>query len=639
MTASERSTTSRHGDRLDLMAGFDLPAHEQWQRQVEQVLRKTRLLDRDDPAPEKPEDLLTTTTLDGITVAPLYAAATEQPETGYPGLAPFTRGTTAEGGTSGGWDVRQYHDDPDPAVTNREVLADLSGGAKSVWLRLGPGGLPLGSLGDALHNVHLDMAGVALHAGEHFEAAAEELLAFAAENHVDPTALRGNLGIDPIGVQARTGHSPGHSAAVELAGRCARTHPRMHAIAVDGQPYHDAGGSDAEELGCATAAGVAYLRMLTEAGVDINTAAGLLEFRLVATADQFGTIAKMRAARRMWDRVLRACGADEQARAQYQHAVTSAAMITRRDPWVNLLRTTVAAFAACVGGASAVTTRPYDHALGLPDSFSRRMARNTQALLAEESHLGQVIDPAGGSYYVETLSEDLARTAWSWFQRIEAEGGLSKALDSGLVADRLADTWHRRKESIALRSEPITGVSEFPDLAEKPLHRQPRAAEPETGGLPRHRYAEDYERLRDAADEMAEAGRRPRVFLATLGSLAAYNTRASFVRNLLAAGGIETVEAGETDTAQQVTDAFTESGSKLVCLCSSNEIYDQRAAETAMALERAGADLVLIARAPQDEPPEGVHGYLHAGSHTLRMLTDIHKRWGARTPATSGATS
>ncbi|ASU78298.1 methylmalonyl-CoA mutase [Actinopolyspora erythraea] len=640
MTASERSASSEHGDRADLMAGFESPTHRQWQEQVEQVLRKSGLLDRNAPEPDAPEELLTTGLYDGFHVHPLYTSRAEHAARGTPGAAPFTRNTLVSGAVEGGWDVRQYHEDPDVATTNREVLADLAGGASSVWLRVGPGGIAVDDLGEALQGTHLDMAGVVLRAGEHYEAAADELLRLAEWWRVPRGSLRGNLGADPIGLRARTGREHEVAPAVELARRWAGDCPGMHVISVDGLPYHDAGGSDAEELGCAVAAGVEYLRSLAEAGMDLDTAAGLLEFRFAATVDQFSTTAKLRAARRMWERVLRACGVAERARGQHQHAVTSSAMLTRRDPWVNMLRSTIAAFGAGAGGARAVTVQPFDAAIGLPNAFSRRMARNVQALLLHETHLGQVIDPAGGSYYVESLTDELAEAGWRWFQRVESEGGATAALASGMVAERLATTWRSRAEALAHRTDPITGVSEFPDPAEEPLVRRARPAEPETGGLPRHRYAEDYERLRDAADLAAERPEgRPRVFLATLGPLASYTARASFTRNLLAAGGVEAVEAGETDDAAAVVAAFERAETPLVCLCSTDRLYDERAEATALALREAGARLVLLAGKPRGSSAESVDGFVHAGGDALRVLTDIHQRWGVAAPAVSGATS
>ncbi|GAA0521142.1 methylmalonyl-CoA mutase [Saccharopolyspora subtropica] len=614
------STASCGGPELVLAAEFPEPTREQWRDQVRTVLARSGLLSEQAPG-EAVEDVLATTTYDGITVHPLY---TEGPtESGLPGLAPFVRGSRPQGSVADGWDVRQRHENPDAAETNREILADLHNGVSSLWLRLGAGGLAVDDLADALDGVHLDMIGVTLDAGADAGVAAEALLALAAEQGVRGSALRGNLGADPLAEQARTGRPADAEVAVSLARRCAADFPELGALVVDGLPYHEAGGSDAQELGCSLAAATTYLRWLTEAGLDVDTAARLLEFRYAATADQFLTIAKLRAARRLWEQVTRSCGVAEPARAQAQHAVTSAAMLTRRDPWVNMLRTTIATFAAGMGGAQAVTTLPFDAAIGLPDSFARRIARNTQSLLLEESHLAQVIDPAGGSWYVESLTDELARAAWRWFQRIEAAGGLPAALESGLVADELAATWERRREAIAHRRDPITGVSEFPNLDEPPLQRVPLPQRP-GGGLPVHRYAEDFERLRDAADaHLAATGTRPAVFLATLGSLAAHHVRASFARNLFAAGGIASTDAGATESTADVLAAYR--GQPVVCLCSSDELYAERAEETARALRQAGARHVLLAGKPGTARADG---FVFAGCDALAVLTDVQDRLG-----------
>ncbi|MCX2729897.1 methylmalonyl-CoA mutase family protein [Saccharopolyspora sp. NFXS83] len=624
MAPSDRlSTTSSPRPSLSLGGEFPEPTHRQWLDQVEKVLRRTGRIAEGDPAPDDPSELLATRTYDGVAVRPLYSAGEDAPGSGLPGFAPFVRGSRPQGSAAEGWDVRQSHGNPDATATNREVLADLYGGVTSLVLRLGEGGIAVDSLPDVLNGVHLDMIGVVLDAGEQATSAASAFLEIAAEQGVAPSALRGNLGADPLGVQARTGRETGPEQAVELAKRCAADHPGLRAITVDALPYHDAGGSDGEELGASLAAGVTYLRWLTEAGLDVDTACGLLEFRYAATADQFLTIAKLRAARRVWEQVARRCGAAEPARAQHQHAVTSSAMLTRRDPWVNMLRATIATFAAGAGGAQAVTVQPFDAAIGSPDEFSRRVARNTQALLLDESHLAQVIDPAGGSWYVETLTDELANAAWAWFQEIERAGGLPEALRSGLVADRLAATWQRRKTAVADRSDPITGVSEFPNLDERPLQREP-APEPPSGGLPRVRYAEEFEALRDAADAQPQ---RPEVFLATLGPLATYTARASFARNLFAAGGLAATEAGPTESTSDVLAAYAEHPAPVVCMCSADKVYAERAAETVQALKEAGAKSVLLAGKP-GRGPDDVDGHVFDGCDAIQVLRAAHRTLG-----------
>ncbi|MEV7022331.1 methylmalonyl-CoA mutase subunit beta, partial [Kitasatospora sp. NPDC093558] len=526
---------------LPLAAEFPAAHREQWQRLVEGVLRKSGAQPEDGPAAEQ---ALATTIQDGLRARPLYTAENTDAEPGYPGFAPFVRGGRPQGSAVAGWDVRQRHADPDRRRTNEAVLADLENGVGSLWLELGGDGLPVAALPEALTGVYLDLAAVVLDAGPEFADAAEQLFKLYEEREVSPGAAAGNLGADPLGLQARTGSADRTDAllaeAGALAARCAADYPGVRALTVDALPYHEAGASPAQELGCSLATGVAYLRALTAAGLPVDAALGQLEFRYAADGDQFLTIAKFRAARRLWARVAEVSGATAEASAQRQHAVTSRVMMTARDPWVNMLRTTVACLAAGVGGADAVTVLPFDSALGLPDAFARRIARNTQSILLEESHLARVIDPAGGSWYVEQLSEELAHAAWAWFQEIERAGGLRAALTDGLVGERIAATWAERSAKLAKRREPVTGVSEFPHLDEQPLVREPAPAAP-SGGLPQVRRAEAYEALRDRSDaHLAATGSRPRLFLASIGTAAAHTARTTFAANLFQAGGIAT---------------------------------------------------------------------------------------------------
>jgi len=554
-----------------------------------------------------PEEALSGPTYDGIVVAPLYDADD------LPGTAPFDRAARQ----TPGWDVRQRH-----AVADSEaVLADLTGGVTSLWLVIGEGAIGAGELPAVLEGVHLDLAPVVLEAGPRSREAAEALFALAAERGV---ALSGNLGASAAGPGAA-----GARTAAELAARCVARFPGLRAVTVDATPYHDAGGSDADELGCSIALAVANLRALD--GLGSARAFEQLEFRYAATDDQFATIAKLRAARKLWARVAQVCGVQS---PQRQHVVTSSAMMTARDPWVNMLRTTLACFAAGVGGADAVTVLPFDAALRPPDAFSRRIARNTQSLLLEEAGAGRVADPAGGSWYVERRTADLAARAWEWFQEIEAAGGVEAAGE--LIATRVAATRERRDDDIAHRRFPITGVSEFADLHEKPLRASPGVPSPveitgtghlsspvartgegppgSAGGLPRIRYAREFEALRDLADAQAE---RPTVFLATIGPVAAHTARAAFAANLFQAGGLATETAGPGTDPEQIATAFAVSGATVACLCSTDRLYDEHAEAVAAALRRAGARRVWLAGKGSHH---GVDGCLFAGCDALDVL-------------------
>ncbi|MGW1675238.1 methylmalonyl-CoA mutase family protein [Streptomyces sp. NPDC002324] len=594
-------------DGLELATEFPDATHEQWQRLVAGVLRKSGK----DVEGAQAEEALSTALEDGLRTRPLYTAHDTAPPSGLPGFAPFVRGGRAAGNTVGGWDVRQRHTTADRDA----VLADLENGVTSLWLVLGEAGLPVSSLGRVLDGVYLDLAPVVLDAGAETGPAAGELLRLYAERGVAEEAARGTLGADPLGHEARTGQTYDFGPVAGLARLCAEKYPGLRALTVDALPYHEAGGSAAQELGASLATGVAYLRELTGAGLSVEQACAQLEFRYAATADQFLTIAKLRAARRLWARVAEVCGAPA-AGAQIQHAVTSPVMMTRRDPWVNMLRTTIATLAAGAGGADSVTVLPFDHALGLPDAFARRIARNTSTILVEESHLARVIDPAGGSWYVERLTDELAHAGWEFFQEIERAGGQAAALRSGAVGERLAETWAARSAKLARRREPVTGVSEFPHLAEKPVVREP-APEPPSGGLPRVSRDEAFETLRARSDaHLAATGSRPRLFLASLGPAAAHTARTTFAANLFQAGGIEPVTEG----------TFEESGATEVCLCSSDAVYEERAATAAAELRAVGASHVFLAGRPAEYT--GVDGFVFAGCDAVAVLSATLDRMG-----------
>jgi methylmalonyl-CoA mutase len=603
-------------DELTLAAEFDAVPRDQWRELVAGVLRKAGREDLPDPV----EDALRVPVATGVTVAPLYTAedAGELPTAvGVPGLAPFVRGARAGGDPAvpAGWDIRQRHAHPDVATTKDAIAADLENGVTSLWLVLGDGAIPVDALGDVLSDVLLDLAPVSLSGGP---AAAEAFLSLV-EGRTD-LAPGSSLGLDPLGLHAASGEAQDLTGLADLARRAAghsvgRPGPALRTVVVDATVFADAGASAVEELGCSIAAGVAYLRALTDGGLSVDEAFAALEFRYAASADQFTAIAGLRAARRLWDRVGEVSGASAEVRGQRQHAVTSSVMTTKHDPWVNLLRTTVACFAAGVGGADAVTVQPFDAALGLPDSFSRRIARNTQNLLVEEGHLARVLDPAGGSWYVESLTDSLAQAAWDWFTEIERAGGLPAALDSGLVRDRIAAAWDARARRLATREDAITGVSEFPNLAEKLPSRDPAPDVRPTGGLPRVRAAAPFEELRDRA-----GGRK--VYLATIGPIARHTARATFAANLFQAGGLETPSG---DGAS----GFADAGTTVACICGTDKDYASEAAGLVEELKKAGAAHVWLAGKTE---VDGVDGRVFAGCDALDVLRTVHDHLGLSVP-------
>lgn len=587
---------------LRLAADFDTVSRDAWVSMVAGVLRKSGY-DGDSPVEQ-----LVTRTLDNIDLQPLYTAPEQPDRLGHPGVAPFTRGSRAQGPGPSGWDVRAHHAVADPGA----VLADLENGVTSLWLEIGPDRIGVDDLARVLTGVLLDLAPVALDAGAASAEAASALVAVAEDRGVDLSLLTGSLGFDPIGVQARTGTARDPADTLTWAGRCAEQSPGLRAITVDALAYHEAGASDAQELGCALASGMAYLRLLEGAGLPVPQAAAQLEFRYAATADQFATMAKLRAARLLWARVGELVGAPA---GQRQHAVSSWSMTTARDPFVNILRGTLACFGAGTGGADAVTVLPFDTALGRPDAFAQRIARNTQTLLLEESNLFRVVDPAGGSWYVEALTRDLAAAAWAWFQRLESAGGMAAALTSGLVADALAATTQRRDERLATRADTLIGVTEFPPLDERIVEREPVAA-PAGGGLPRRRHGEPFEALRARSDaHHAATGDNPVVLLVEVGAVGTAARAVAAAGQALQPGGI----AVHAATGEDAVESLTSSGARAVCVCVGEQPTD--VAALVARLRDAGAVRVLAA----GRPPDGadIDAHLTADTNLPVVLADL----------------
>lgn len=619
---------------LALGAEFPTPTREQWLALVDQVLAGA-------PFDRK----LVSRTADGLRIEPLYTAE-DLPAAdpgGLPGLAPFTRGGSAGARTTEGWDVRQVYAQPSLDAANEAILADLDRGVTSITLRIAPGALPVQSVEDlerALAGVYLDLAPIVLDAGPRAPEAAGMLEELWRRREVPPSAALAQIGADPIADAARSGHAVTAAALAALGAlgqRLASRYPQVRTARVDVTVYADAGATAGQELAFALASGVTYLRSLTGAGLAIDEAAAQVAFRFTATADQFLTMAKLRAARRCWDRVTEACGASEDARAAHLDVVTAAAMLSRRDPWVNLLRSTLAAFAGGAAGADSVTVLPFDWAIGLPDDLGRRLARNTQLILLEETNLARVLDPGGGSYLVESLTETLAQEAWRRFQGIEAAGGMAAALASGSAAAEVDEAWQARLGDLANRRQPLTGVSEFPHLDEMPLTRPAgppeggRAGEADggttahaystEGAFPLRRLAAPFEALRDAADRANEP---PTAFLANLGPVATHTARAGFARNLFEAGGIRAIGNDGFASPDEAAAAYAASGARLAVICSSDAVYAELGEATARALKAAGAERLYLAGAPGEAraglEAAGVDEFVAMGSDVLDVL-------------------
>jgi methylmalonyl-CoA mutase len=599
-----------------IAADFPEPSREAWLGLVEKTLKGV------------PFDKLTSRTADGLAIEPLYTvetSATPEPNAVRPPLRPDERP----------WDVRTPVDHPSPAQANADALRDLQNGAASVLLTLDPSGergIAVGSADDlarVLDGVLLDLAPVALDAGFMGPQAADWLAAAAKGGPASPLAFH----LDPLSAFAEAGESPGPiaahvTAAAETGARHVETYPEAGLFLASGRVVHEAGGTEAQELGFMTAAALVYAKALAEVGLPLEEAFGRIVLSLAADGEYFITIAKLRAARVLWGKLTAACGVSAPARIE---ARSSRRMLSRLDPWVNMIRLTAAGFAAAVGGADAIVLDPFTQPLGRATAFARRQTRNTQLVLMEEAHLGRVADPAGGAWFLESLTDQMARAGWAFFQEIERRGGAVAALEGGFVAQAVSDARQARATAVARRKAGLIGVSEFANLAEPGVDVEQvdaaafaqaalnvRRPGPDSRCAPLNpwRAAEPFERLRGAAQAITP---HPRAFLATLGSAADHAARVGVIRNLLAAGGI----AAETGVASDYDPAQTSAA----VICGSDQAYAEEAEAAARALKAAGARHIYLAGRPADLEPRlseaGVDGFLFAGMDVVAGLDGL----------------
>lgn len=697
-------------------AAFPTPTAAEWRALVDDDLHGAPF-----------ERKLVTHTYEGLYVKPLYTWDDWPPQgepadaSGLPGLPPYTRGAAPAGRSAHGWDVRAEHAEPTPAEANRSILDDLAGGAASVHLRLdaaGRAGLDaddpdaaslvcvdgtslstVDDWRDTLRGVHADMITLSLEAGAAFIPAASMLLARLDELGVPDSQRRLAFNADPLAVLAREGTLPtpledSLRQAAYLAAYADRRLSAATSLRVGTAPYHHAGATATQDLAFSMATALEYLRVLTAAGLPIDRAAPQLLFSYAVGTHFFLAVAKLRAARTLWTRVVELCGGGpESRRMAAMHVRPSKRVWTARDPWVNILRQTAIVFAAAVGGADAISGLPYDAALGPPSDRARRLSRNTQLILLEEARLHRIADPAGGSWYIERLTRDLAEKAWVILQSIESRGGMAECLRSGWVHEQLDQSLTPRLKDIATRREPLTGVSEFahveeetpasasPDLAAAraqaalrcakgrpalavlagvsrdgpPGHRMDSAVAAARAGatlgqlsravfspgrdqIPEpiavHPFAEAFEHLRDASDRYAEqCGDRPSVFLASLGSPAQHGPRTGYARGFFQAGGFRVLESDGYPDALAAADAYDPARAPFAVICGTDEQYERTAAELAQRLHAKGAREVILAGNPGERESQyrqaGIDRFIFVRCEVVRTLTDLLQLVGA----------
>ena len=614
-------------DDLSLAADFAPSTYDDWRKLVDGVLKGA------------PFEKLVGKTYDGLKIEPIYRRATNaSPIAGRPAAAP--------------WQIMQRIDHPDATQANARALHDLENGATGLALVFaganGAYGVGLEPTPEAvakvLDGLYLD-AGIALELqiGPQSRMAAIHVAEYVKRKGINPADCQIRFGLDPLGACTVWGSSPYSwpeivpAVTSAIKGLAAMGFKGPFAVA-DGRVIHDAGGSEVQELAFVLASAVAYLRAIEQEGVALEDAQGMVYARLSADADQFLSLAKFRALRLLWARVEQACGLTP--KPLFIAADTAWRMLTQRDAYVNMLRATMATFSAGLAGANAITVLPHTLALGLPDDFARRAARNTQLVLLEESNLAKVSDPSAGSGGIETLTQQLCEAAWALFQETEKAGGIFAALEANLIQRKVTATRALREANIAKRRDVLTGASEFPNLHEasaavldtKPIVLAPYGeAKFKFDALPPIRLAAPFEALRDKSDTLLKStGTRPKIFLANLGTAADFTARAAFAKSFFETGGIEAIDTlGFADPAM-LASAFKASGALVACICSSDKVYAAQAEAAAKALQAAGARHIYLAGRPGEQEAAlrtaGVGDFIAAGSDALTVLQEAWQR-------------
>lgn len=580
-------------DRTPLTAEFDPPSLEAWKAEVERLLRGA-------PFAKK----MFTQTLEGITVGSMATRA-DLPEDG-----PLL---TTRGGDNA-WAVAQEIPLGDPGEFNAALRDALERGQTAVNLIVDGVGRPgtrithIADLGEALDGVDLKTTPLLIQAGRDHQRVAADLWALCADLGVPTANLRGRLGCDPVAGRARLGTLPRpaedyYAELTDLVRRTAAQAPGMRALPVFEDPWHDGGADAALGLALTLSAAVHAMREVESRGVRVEEAAKQIHFNLCVGSDFFMEIARLRALKVLWAKVLEACGCEPQA--PVIHARTSRRTGTVLDPHVNMLRATTQAMAAVLGGVDSLHVAAFDEASGSGDAFSRRIARNVQLVLKHECHFDHVADPAGGSWYVEKLTAEVAARVWERFREIEAEGGVLEALESGRAQAWVAEAADARAARMATRREVQVGTNQYPD----PNPVKPAAPVPTPeGAIPPRRDGEPFEALRARVETMAgtPAGR---VFTANLGDVAKYMPRLEFTRRFYRTGGFEVAGEGFAATADEAVAAARADGARTVVLVGLDDTYAEMAADVVAGLKDSPDPpvVMLAGAAPEDVGVETIN--------------------------------
>nr|WP_321358697.1 methylmalonyl-CoA mutase family protein [uncultured Draconibacterium sp.] len=579
-------------------------------------------------------------TYEGFKVRPYYRqenlAGKDYLES-LPGEFPYVRGNNK---TNNDWFIRQNIFVTDFEEANKKALEVLGKGITSLGFLFSEcGSVTKESLGVLLKDICLEAAEVNLVCPCDNNNYAEAFAAYVAEGKWDNDKVIASASLDPIGTFVLKGKLEEDAVAnLVPAVEAAKAVKNFRVIGVHGKFFANSGSSIAQELAFALAQGAEYLTQLTEAGVSVDDAARAIKFNMGISNNYFMEIAKLRAGRLLWSKIVEAYGPECKCSAKMiVHSETNRFNKTVYDPYVNMLRTQTEAMSATLGGAHSVTVLPFNAIYEETTPFSERIARNQQILLKEESHFDKIADPSAGSYYIETLTEALADQAWELFLAVQEKGGFIAAFKEGFVQAEVKAMAADRDKKIAQRRENLLGTNQFPNFTEEmkadfdgslfeAIDLTEEGAEVET--LKPYRGAQPFETLRYTTDMYARENKRPLAFMLTIGNLTFRKARAQFACNFFAVAGFDVQDNNGFATVEEGVVAAKAAGADIVVVCSSDDEYAEIAPAVA---EQLGEEILVVAGAPAcaDElKAKGITNFIHVKSNILEELKGYQNKLG-----------
>ena len=562
-------------------------------------------------------------TPEGFSVQPFYQRDdVEKLSTPYsmPGEFPFVRGNKKNDNT---WYIRQEIEAGDAKAANAKALDILNKGIDSLSFTIPGDCVSAEFVETLLKDIYCDCVELNFNTCKrHSAELAEILVAYFEKKGYDKEKIVGSIDWDPMDKMLQ-GKPVDHimevmnTYAVPLVNTL-KDYPNFRCITVNAVNLSNKGAYCMQELGYALAWGNEYMQQLTDAGVDATLAAKKIKFNMGISENYFMEIAKFRAGRMLWAEIVKQYEPKCDCACQMiVNAITTEYNMTIFDAHVNLLRSQTETMSAALAGVHSIVVTPFDAAYEKPDDFSERIARNQQLLLKEECHFNTVVDPSAGSYYIETLTESLAKEAWKEFLAVEEKGGFLEAIKSGAVQEDIDATNAKRHTLAAQRREFILGTNQFPNFNEKSEGKRP---------LNNTRLAADFENLRLATEG---AAKQPVAFMLTIGSLVWRQARAQFSCNFLASAGYKVIDNLGFPTVEEGIEAAIKANADIVVLCSSDEEYAEYAIPAFKALNNRA--MFVVAGAPEcmeDLKKEGIENFIHVKVNQLETLKEFNAKLG-----------